>query len=360
LGEVCYPQQWFSVAAKIAEQGRVAVIVGGVDSGKTTFAAFLVNYLLNSGLKCAVVDADVGQSSIGPPGTIGVGFPDQLVEELSEIPMDHFYFVGAISPRGNLLPCVVGTKKMVEYALNGLGSQDNGRVIVDTTGLVHGNLGRTLKEYKLDLLRPDHVVFFQRRRELEGLARLWEGKCSVHLLSVSPAVTPKTASLRARRRAENWYRFFEGSSLCEFSFHNIVFSRTFLGSGQPLNKDWKEKISRSLGKEILWMEFSPEQSWLVAEEQLNEEELAWLRAGLGLGRSRISQYQPDYFEGLLVGLIDGRGVARSLGVIKGVDFRQEKIIILSPFRETSEIREIQFGSFHFPSEQKSESRIGEG
>lgn len=108
------------------------------------------------------------------------------------------------------------------------------------------------------------------------------------------------------------------------------------------------------------MEFSPEQSWLVAEEQLNEEELAWLRAGLGLGRSRISQYQPDYFEGLLVGLIDGRGVARSLGVIKGVDFRQEKIIILSPFRETSEIREIQFGSFHFPSEQKSESRIGEG
>ncbi len=339
------PREWQESAPEILKRGRLVVLVGGVDSGKTTFAAYLVNEILKAGLSCAVVDADIGQSSIGPPGTVSLGFPERPIEELSDVAMASFYFVGAVSPQGHLLPCVVGAKKMVDLARKS-GSPD--RIVVDTTGLVQGRLGRTLKEYKLDILEPEAVVFFQRRRELEGLVRLWERRSLVFRLRVAPEVRRKTFEARARNREEKWRRYFEGSLEHEFSLREVAFSRSILGTGQPLAKEWRENIARSLEKRILWMECSPERSFVVAGDRLSEDELLWLRTSLGLGRSRIFQYHPSYFEGVLVALIDELGRARALGITRGVDFAGEKIKILSPLPAGEKIREIQFGDYRFP------------
>jgi polynucleotide 5'-hydroxyl-kinase GRC3/NOL9 len=326
-------------------------LVGGVDSGKTTFAAYLVNETLRAHRSCAVVDADIGQSSIGPPGTVSLGFPDNPVEELKSIPMAFFYFVGAISPQRHLLPCVVGVKKMVEAARSRAGRIPD-KIVVDTTGLVQGRLGRTLKEYKLDALEPDNVVFFQRRRELESLARLWERKSQVYRLEVGPQVERKTFEVRARNRAEKWRQYFHGSTEHEFSFKDVAFTRGVLGTGQPLGKDWRENLARSLTKDILWMECSPERNFVVTREQLGEEELARLSACAGLGRSRILQYRSADFEGVLVALVNESGSASALGIVTRVDFKHEIIKVLSPLSGDEKIWEIQFGDYRFPLGQR--------
>lgn len=356
MEEIRYPREWYHTAQEILKKGCVVIVIGGVDSGKTTFVTFLVNELLTAGLSCAVVDADVGQSNVGPPGTIGLGFPEYPVENLGEMLPTAFYFVGAISPRRHLLPCVVGTKKMVELALSNKMGCVVERVIVDTTGLVEGRLGRTLKEFKLDLLSPDHIVFFQLRRELESLACLWEGRSQVHRLRVPPSVQRKTPHLRASKREEKWRQFFRGSILREFSFQDVKFTRTFLNTGQPLNKEWRENLSRSFEKGLLWLECTPEQSWVIAQEQLTDEELTWLRACLGLRQTRVLQYHPSYFEEVLVALVDERGLAQAVGIIKAIDFNQQKIKILSSLPEGKKIREIQFSDFRFLVSERSRWR----
>ncbi len=347
--EAHFPPEWNELARTLtASEGRLVVLVGGVDSGKTTFAAFLVNFFLASGITCAVVDADVGQSSIGPPGTIGLGFPDREVGALDEVPLAAFYFVGAISPQGHLLPCVVGTKRMVELALSGRLGPVPQKVVVDTTGLVHGRTGRVLKEYKLELLQPDHIVFFERRGELGSLARAWAERCRTHRLRVGAEVGRKTIPVRATRREEKWRSYFQGSVEHRFSFRDVVFTRTFLGTGRPVAREWREQISRSLAKEILWVECSPEQSWVVTPAELSEDELLWLRSGLGLGRSRLLRCHPSHFEGLLVGLVGRDGAALALGIVKRIDFAQEFLEVISPLPQGREVREIQFSEFRFP------------
>ena len=83
-------------------------------------------------MSVGVVDADLGQSDIGPPTTVGLGRLCPPVERLADAEVLGLYFVGSTSPQGHLLPTVLGTRMMTEKALR-LGLD---RVIVDTSGLV--------------------------------------------------------------------------------------------------------------------------------------------------------------------------------------------------------------------------------
>ncbi|MGH7279683.1 MAG: Clp1/GlmU family protein, partial [Candidatus Rokuibacteriota bacterium] len=60
-------------AAEAAAGVRVTLVVGESEAGKTSLVAALGNALIARGLSVAVVDADVGQSEIGPPATVGLG-----------------------------------------------------------------------------------------------------------------------------------------------------------------------------------------------------------------------------------------------------------------------------------------------
>jgi polynucleotide 5'-hydroxyl-kinase GRC3/NOL9 len=53
-------------------QARTILLLGATDTGKTTFLTWLANTLLVQQRRIAIVDADVGQSSLGPPTTIGL------------------------------------------------------------------------------------------------------------------------------------------------------------------------------------------------------------------------------------------------------------------------------------------------
>ncbi len=141
-----------------AAAARVILIIGETDSGKSSFTTFLANSLVERKFKVGVVDVDLGQSDIGPPTTVGLGLLAQPIDRLGEAEVAGLYFVGSTSPQGHVLPTVIGTKKMVEKAL-ALGVD---RVLVDTSGLIQGELGRTLKQYKIDLVDPDLLLCLQR------------------------------------------------------------------------------------------------------------------------------------------------------------------------------------------------------
>jgi polynucleotide 5'-kinase involved in rRNA processing len=98
------------------------------------------------------------------------------------------WFIGDTSPRGNLLPTVVGTARLVQRAQ----AEGVQTVLIDTTGLVDGALGRVLKYHKALAAGVDQVVAIQRVSELEAILTLLDG--------VGPTIHRVGPSPRARDR----------------------------------------------------------------------------------------------------------------------------------------------------------------
>src|SRR5205807_5836674 len=99
---------WNAALARSAAITGTVALIGPPDSGKSTFALALANRVAEAGRAAAVIDADVGQSEIGPPGAIGMARIDRAVGALSDLRVRGLAFVGDISPFGHIWPITLG------------------------------------------------------------------------------------------------------------------------------------------------------------------------------------------------------------------------------------------------------------
>lgn len=93
---------WEPVAERILQTGslkRKVMIIGETDSGKSTLATYLLNMAISLGLKVGLIDGDIGQSDICPPGSVGSALVDGRVFDLRDVKANYVAFVGATSPR---------------------------------------------------------------------------------------------------------------------------------------------------------------------------------------------------------------------------------------------------------------------
>jgi polynucleotide 5'-hydroxyl-kinase GRC3/NOL9 len=199
-----------AVVDRVASTARVAMMVGGLDSGKSTLGLTIARTGLEAGRAVAYLDADVGQKVIGPPTAVTLRQlrGPQDLEPVSLVRPDAMYFVGATSPQGQLLPLVVGADLMLNRALD----EGADLVVVDTSGLVSGVYGQLLKYHKIELLQPDVVIGLQRGEELDPLLGIIQRffNTEVVALPVDPDVRSVSVEERARNREEAFRRYFEG------------------------------------------------------------------------------------------------------------------------------------------------------
>ncbi len=177
------------------------MLIGGLDTGKTTLALDAVRHALAAGKTPVLVDADVGNATVGPPACVGMkvfhGIGD--IERASE--PDGLHFVGTVTPTRLVLQQVVGTVAMVDRA------KDSGDVvIVDTTAVASGVAGETLKYHKAELCRPDFVVALQRGEEMEPVVGMLRRFLSVEVATAPshPGVSPLSPDARARKRSDGF------------------------------------------------------------------------------------------------------------------------------------------------------------
>jgi polynucleotide 5'-kinase involved in rRNA processing len=187
----------------------VTLLVGGLDSGKTTLASRIARAGIEAGLQLGFLDADVGQSTVGPPATVGLRMCRSIqdLEPASLARADHLAFVGATSPQAHLLPLVVGTRLLLDRARE----QGADLVVIDTTGLVSGVYGQLLKFHKVGVLQPDLVVGLERGEELQPLLGVVQRFFAAEVLTlrVHPDVVPASVEQRATNREESMRRYFQ-------------------------------------------------------------------------------------------------------------------------------------------------------
>lgn len=214
------PREWQEAIERLSRENGIFFLLGGADSGKTTFALALASALRKSGIKSALVDSDVGQSTFGPPTTVSMVTVTPRDENLRALKPQSLYFVGNNSPKGHFLEVIVGTKRMVEKA------QESGAssIIVDTSGLIAPFYGSTLKYHKIDLLQPTHVVAFERKDELKEILSAIQGNKSFRIirLKVPHQVKKISPPERYERRKKNYKRYFSTAKEIKLDWEKIA------------------------------------------------------------------------------------------------------------------------------------------
>jgi polynucleotide 5'-hydroxyl-kinase GRC3/NOL9 len=188
-------ESW-AAALEAAAAAPVTLVLGANDTGKSTLVAHLAGALAGAGQAVGVVDADLGQSDVGPPTTVGLGRVRRPLERLADAELIALEFLGVTSPATCMPETAAATGRLVRRAL------DTGcdRVLVDTSGLVEGPFGRALKRLKIDRVTPDVLVALQRAEECEPILRVY-ADAPRPLIVRLPAAPTKRRSATARRHA---------------------------------------------------------------------------------------------------------------------------------------------------------------
>jgi polynucleotide 5'-hydroxyl-kinase GRC3/NOL9 len=189
--------QTYEHLAKDIAHAHVSMLMGGVDTGKTTLGLMAARIAVNEGRTVAFVDADIGNTTVGPPACVGLKVI-RTVDDLDTIGIpDQLHFVGTISPSRLVLQEVVATAAITDRARS---LADH--VIIDTTAVVSGVAGETLKYHKAELCRPDLVVALQRGGEMEPVVGMLRRFLGVEVLVApsDPNVNPVSPDERSDRR----------------------------------------------------------------------------------------------------------------------------------------------------------------
>jgi polynucleotide 5'-hydroxyl-kinase GRC3/NOL9 len=211
-----------AVIDRVVGSANVVVLIGGLDTGKSTLGRAMARAAVEAGRRTAYVDADLGQKTVGPPACVALRLlsqPEDLEPESFGRP-DSLYFVGSTSPQGQLLPLVVGTGLLLARAQN----EGADFVVVDTNGLVSGVYGQILKFHKIELLQPDVVIGLNRGEELDPLLGILQRFFATEVVSlpVHPDVSPASVEERAQRR-EDAFRAYFGAGLQRWRIKPTVF-----------------------------------------------------------------------------------------------------------------------------------------
>jgi polynucleotide 5'-hydroxyl-kinase GRC3/NOL9 len=328
----------WEAAVEPALQAPVTMVIGDSDTGKTTLVTALANALRAGGASVAALDADLGQSEIGPPTTVGLGRVTHPLARLSEAELLALHFVGVTSPAANPLGTLVGCHRMLMRA-RALGGQ---RVVIDTSGLVRGELGRMLKQGKIDLLDPDLLIAVERVGECEPIVRpyLTRGRPLVLRLPAAAAVRRRSAAERRRHREARWQAWFANAQSVQLDLRRVVMRQPPLFVGHPLQPQRLATAAGAAGSALLWGEQRADAVVVVSDQPLG---LVAARAvAASLGRAPLIHYARQDFEGTLAGLDDASGQTLGVGLVRRIDF-VERVLSVETSVEAKAVASVALG-----------------
>jgi len=212
-------------AEKIAERltsrdlmsSGICLILGAADTGKTTLAAALSGRLARS-RAVGIIDADIGQSHIGPPTTVGWVVVKEPKVDLSQIRPDGISFVGDVTPVGHLLQLTAAITQCVQQV-----SKVTDLIIIDTPGFISGPAASALWWTVQRILKPRLILAVQRDSELSDiLAGLQNLGSHIELVKAPPEIPTKSPQARRRYRQDKFKRYFQNPQLYNVSLSSIA------------------------------------------------------------------------------------------------------------------------------------------
>jgi polynucleotide 5'-hydroxyl-kinase GRC3/NOL9 len=209
----------------------VYLVLGATDRGKTSVVTRLAREW-SATARTAVIDADPGQSEIGPPGTVGLAWARPETTRLHDLTPLATYFVGALSPVFAALELTAAVAEALRRAV----ADDAERVLIDMPGFVAGPAGRRFLVQLTRATAPDTLLCVERGDELLGLRTVLVAATGARVEVMAPpeGVQRKSTALRTTRRLGRLAAALDGTQERELPLGSVATLGATLGSGTAL------------------------------------------------------------------------------------------------------------------------------
>jgi len=322
------PSSWLQTAEKILdrEEPTTVLVLGSVDCGKTGFCTFLANSAFVKKRKVAIVDGDMGQSDVGPPGTVSFAVLGEPVADLFKLRSKELKFIGVTSPSGK----VNDVLDAVGYLRQRAAEQSADFIIVNTDGWVEGEAAVEYKVGLVEKVAPNSIVAVQCEDELspilDGLRQP-----QVMVVQSPPIIKKRDQETRKLLRESAYKKYLKDLKVRSFPLSWVAFEGDlkFNGSnGSPL----KKRIENITGKEVLFCHEAQDSIAVMLGKTatMSEEQSKKLESELS---KHVLLLRWGDEEGVLVALEDAAGKMLGLGTIGAVDFDKGTIALNTSVEE---------------------------
>ncbi|MCS7112213.1 MAG: Clp1/GlmU family protein [Ignisphaera sp.] len=313
---------WEQAAGDIVKEGRRVVVVGAVDSGKTSFSTLLSNIALECNLRPAIIDADVGQCDLAPPGFIALKFMKSKVVWLRELKGDTMRFIGYTTPSTStaMSRIISAIMELIDIAEN----NNSDLVIVNTDGWF-GDLMSI--EYKITLIKsikPKSVVALG-MEACSIISNVFRGSL------VKMYCLPKPRLVRCRNREDrrelrrlNYSTYFKEAKRVCLEINNIALLGSCLFSGEPLSDEFIQNLSKELEVNIIAASRYDDLIIVMVPDNVDAIQIKQ--------REGIDIVKPGNAKGLISAIVNETFEEQDIAVIDEFDPIGKRICLLTPYR----------------------------
>ncbi len=340
------PNSWVDAQKEILAMEReisTIVILGGVDSGKTSLCTYLCNKLLENKKQVAIIDGDLGQSDIGPPSTVGYAIIRRPIIDIFSVKAENCYFIGFTTPskaRNKVIQRLTEIKS--EISKNPVNC-----IIVNTDGWVNGEEALEYKVQLVEKLDADLVIGLEHEDQLKHILDEIKSRKTL-ICNPSPYIRKRDREQRKHLRELSYKKHLKNAKVRSLPLSWITIK------GAPLtfaethhNIQQLRELQNALGVRIFHYEENRDKisvvigksQWIEEERVLKFEETT---------NKRLEILREGFEEGFLVALEDARNSFLGIGVIRGVNYKRKTIKIYTPV--TGEIATVHVGQIRLDRE----------
>ncbi len=216
-GGFSWPREWAFLEEVLCDFRGTIMVIAPPDRGKTTLVRLIVRFFLRRGKRVGWVDADPGQSQIGPPTTIGASVLLQEVGLSERLFTPFFHFIGDTTPERDIVAFALATFDLVRLV-----RQQGDVVVLDTCGLFRSPVGYLLKMLKIRLIEPEMVLALGEREEFLPFAAFLQDRFLP--LPVPPEASKKDYLHRRDHRQKLFALYFSAGEEMRFPLAFLRFS----------------------------------------------------------------------------------------------------------------------------------------
>ncbi len=302
----------------------VIVIVGPVDSGKSSLTAMVANMALSMGLKPAIIDGDIGQADIGPPTFISLSYVTKPILWLRELTYDKIRFVGNITPSYVIHRVITAIKDLVNEA-----TRSSDVIVIDTDGWIYG---ASAIEYKIDLIR--HInpqAIFMVGEEIRVITNTFNKHAFVKALPSPKVIKKRDRDERRLLRCHAYKRYLEKATIRSISLDNAMIIGSYILNGEPLNQNNLKELEEVIGCRIIYAAKLYEGSYAIVisgprSRQLYEK----LRELLNV--SEVFVIQSGEEKGTIACILNDKLKEVAPAIIEKIDYRNRTIYVRTPWQ----------------------------
>jgi polynucleotide 5'-hydroxyl-kinase GRC3/NOL9 len=208
------PKSWLEVVNKFQKSDyKKILVIGSTDTGKSTLCMFLVNHILKFKESVALIDADIGQSDLGPPGTLGLSMITKPYLQPDNLNVNSMIFIGKTSPSSVTEKIIDGILKLENCIRKGTS------IVINTDGWILDEEAIAYKLRMIKQLETDTTIILDEGNELYNV---FEPNRSFMRIQVPKFIKTRGREERKKIREHNYKKYLRNAIHRNFSLNGIM------------------------------------------------------------------------------------------------------------------------------------------